>query len=444
MQKLLNPIELRILILSLVVTLLATWGMVVAAERNNTDMTTLTGDARGYMLLAENITSYHMFSMAKEEPFYPESFRAPGYPGFLAMLFAIFGNWTLILFAQAALVSVAPLLLYKLFSPYYERPAYWGSIIFIFEPIRLFLSASLLSDPFFVCVFLGSLVLLDTARRKGESDFIVLSGVALGLAILVRPIAMFLPLLYAVYLQYMIRPWKHGLRASVTLLCVVAVCVGPWMYRNYTYFGSWGISSVGSANLMLYNAPEFLKYHPDERGERFLRAFRTQQDSLPREDALSLARTPVFNWAFREVIRGHEVSYAVFHVVKTIPFFLTDGLRDTVRLFGVEVGNIPNISTTLMKGDVKQIVGYLTRGGLPITLLLLGSGFWALVCGLYAYASVRLLLVRKWGLVISMTCLVCYFALLTGPVSNARYRVPVEGFLLVIALIPFYRNHYAK
>lgn len=423
--------EVGLSLISLLVGSIAFFGMYARAQSQGIDFVTLTGDASGYVTLASNLLEHHAFSFSAEAPFTPDSFRAPGYPLLLAGLFALTHDWLTVLVVQMILVSAAPLLLYLLLKPYHERAAWWAAFIFIFEPIRLFLSASLLSDAPFLCLLLLSLIALDWARRTRQIRYTCLAGCFLGVSILMRPIAMFLPLLYAIFIFVCIRPRMQALQAVALLLIAVSVCTVPWMVRNYRTFGSWQLASVGTANLVIYNAPAYLAYAPDTRAETVLRQFNESQAALPSLEALSLARSDAFARTFRDIIHGHELSYLLFHVMKTAPFFLTDGLRDTVRLFNVDIGRMPNISTALLKGDIALVLSYVASGGLPIGLLVLGVGFWGVVTALWALALVGI--VRRsvaQPMVLLAMVLVLYFALLTGPVSSARYRLPVAGFLL--------------
>ncbi len=425
---------LTVALVSSVASILAYVIVVFAAWHQGLDPVTLTGDAKGYLQLAQNLLTTHTFSFSTQAPFALESFRAPGYPFFLALLYAVFGSWLSVLFVQAAIVSAAPVLLYILFRPYHERVAFWGSMLFAIEPIRLFLSVSLLSDALYVCLFLLSLVLLEQGIQQERRNYFVLSGLALGVSILVRPIAIFLPILYAGYLLFLGRFSRQSMISSMALCTACFIVIFPWMLRNHANFGSWNISSVGSANLMIYNAPAFLQYRPDVRGQEVMERFQQEQSALPRSDALSLVRSSVFTNTFFDVIRGHEITYGIFHVAKTLPFFVTDGLRDTVRLFNVDVGTMPNISTALLHGDIGLVVQYLRTGGLATTLLIFGSGFWIVVTFLYGYTVVIVLRKRLYKLALLLVAPMLYFALLTGPVSNARYRLPVEGILLVAAV----------
>lgn len=429
---------LIILFISIAATILGFAAVVGIAYSKGLDPISLTGDSKGYIILAQNLAEHHVFSVSQSAPFAPESFRAPGYPLFLAMLFALFGASVFALFVHALITGIAPVLLFMLTRSLHERAAFWASALFAFEPVRLFLSASFLSDALFAVLFLASLVALEWGRERLSYGWLAAVGLLLGLMILVRPIAIFLPIVYAGYVALRMRPFAIAVRHVALMCALVLVVVFPWMYRNHALFGSWNVSSVGNANLMLYNAPEFLKWHPDSRAQEILNVFNAEQVSLPREDAISLTRSEVFTSTFREIIRGNELSYVFFHIVKSIPFFVTDGLRDTIRLLHVDIGSMPNISTALMRGDVGTLFGYLLSGGLPIALLVIGSGFWGIVTLLFASESIRAL-IRRDVFPLFLALLVCYFAFLTGPVSNARYRVPVEGLMVALAIVVGHR-----
>jgi len=436
---------LIVTIVSVVATLISCGALVYFAKNAGLDPVRLTGDANGYVKLAYNLLNNGVFSIEPVEPFFPQSFRTPGYPTFLAGLLAIFSSEILVLFVQGLIVSAAAPFLYLLFRPYHERGAFWGSLIFALEPVHLFLSASFLSDALFTTLFLLSLLLLEYVRLHASFTGCAVVGVVSGLLILVRPIAILLPLLYALYLIVRYTNLRKAILGAL-LVCVFALLtVFPWAYRNHRHFGSWSLSSVSSFNLVFYNASEFLKWKPNDSAKATLDAFRTEQGSLNSSYAFSLYRAGAAKDIFVQTIGGHEIEYALFHVAKTIPFFISDGLRDTIRLFKVDLGTPPNITTAVLRGDIATVFSYVTHGGLGILLLAIGSGFWAVILLLFGFESIRALVRREWFPTLFIITLVAYFALLTGPVSNARYRLPVEGFILVfasISLVRWYDTHY--
>src|SRR3989344_3594194 len=268
--------RLRLIALISLCTTLAGFAIVVGmAYAKSLDPISLTGDSKGYILLAQNLLEHHVFSLS--EPSYaPESFRSPGYPVFLAGLFALFGVSLMALFVHALIMSLAPILLYLLTRPHHERAAFLGAIVFAFEPVRMFLSSSFLSDALFTVLFLASLIALEKGRESASWRWFGASGLLLGMMILVRPIAIFLPLVYGAYIFIRVRPLPTAVLRATVVAGLSLVVIFPWIYRNHVVFGSWNVSSVGAANLVLYNAPEFLKWKPDPSAQAILDAFKTE------------------------------------------------------------------------------------------------------------------------------------------------------------------------
>jgi len=411
------------------------------AKAAGVEPVSVTGDSRGYILLAQNLLQHGVFSLSHHAPFVPESFRAPGYPFFLAALLVVVQSTTAALVIQTILLAVAPVLLYILIRPLGERGAFWSAIVFALEPVRLFYSASLLSDTLFMCALLLSLIVLLKAVERSSWQLYALCGALCGAGVLMRPIAILLPVIYALYALYSIR--SH--RSVVAVLLAAALLVAlPWSLRNHALFGSWNISSVGTANLVLYNAPEFVAFTDDAHGREILAEFKAKQAALPPEEQLSLARSGLFVSTFFAVINGHELSYALFHIYKTIPFFLTDGLRDILRLFNVDIGGLPNLSSALARGNLRVITDYILRGGVGIMLFGVGVLFWTCASVLSAWHLWRAVRGRAPRVWILFAAVVLYFALLTGPVSNARYRLPVEGLLIAAACCFVTQKLYTK
>src|SRR6266568_9229856 len=50
------------------------------------------GDGRVYAQIARNVLEQHVYSHADEPPYEPSLIRAPGYPLFLAAIYAVFGH----------------------------------------------------------------------------------------------------------------------------------------------------------------------------------------------------------------------------------------------------------------------------------------------------------------------------------------------------------------
>lgn len=435
--------ESKILLLSLAVQTVVFFILFSLAASRGLEFTEFRGDARAYQVLAENIVGYRVFSLSPSAPFSPESFRSPGYPLFLAALLLTTRSWFITLFIQGLLVSFAPLLLYCIGKRLHERAAFAASIFFIFEPARLFLSNSLLTDAFFTLILFVSLfILFNLQSSYGHS---ILSGVLLGTSALIRPIALYLPLVFVPFLWFIqsrpkevefVLARKRKIGLVVLFLVGFFVSIFPWSLRNKILFDSWQLSSVASSNLATYNVPEFVRYKTGVSTELSAELRKLDEGVGPLE-ARSLSRIGVLNRFSKKYIYEDPFGYLRFHLVKTIPFFVTDGLRDIARSLNLLADAPINFSTLIVRGDFAKIAGFFREGGAAIVLFLLGFVFWILVSflaflgvlkGVFRMENARSTILFFAGLIL-------YFALLTGPVSNARYRLPVEGLMLFLASI---------
>src|SRR6185437_16542785 len=59
-----------------------------------------SNDAYQYALLGENLVNHQVFSESTSSPYIPDTFRTPGYPVFIALLFAVFGSLYAVLVVQ--------------------------------------------------------------------------------------------------------------------------------------------------------------------------------------------------------------------------------------------------------------------------------------------------------------------------------------------------------
>lgn len=390
-----------------------------AAHNPAIDPTAVTGDMKAFRLLGENIVRHGQFSLSMNAPFFPESFRSPGFPAVLAFLYFFTRSWHVVLFLHACIAALVPVLLYMMLRRWDDRIAYWAALIFALEPNRMWVSATLLSESVFTLFLLGSLYFVTESNSSRRRT--IYAGVLVGFAVLTRPVAFFLPILYALYFILTVRPVKESFIRGGILICTSIFIVFPWAYRNHTLFDSWQISSVGSFNMAYYNANEFYR---QAHGAYFVEKPSTLE-------GLSLFHINDFNKITAEVVGKDFLGYVKFHLIKTVPFFLTDGYRDIVRVLGGPIATLPNITGLLLKGSIIELGGALRDNIFATSLLILGSAFW-LICLLglcYAvFDALRGSAGVRWDTLL-LVLVVLAFAILSGPVSNARYRVPVSGFL---------------
>ncbi|MFQ6101011.1 MAG: ArnT family glycosyltransferase [Anaerolineae bacterium] len=194
------------------------------------------------------------------------SFRAPGYPGFLALVYAISGvgrhRFFAARLAQALLgAALAPLtwaLARQVGSR--ERVARWAAVIVAVFPLLVVYPLALATENLFIPLLALALVLTLWAGQQGRARDHVLAGLVLGLATLTRSIAAGFVPLAALWLWRVSREKRAGFRHSVLLILCFLLVTMPWAARNTRLHGrlTWIETTLG------YNM--YLGYHPQSTG----------------------------------------------------------------------------------------------------------------------------------------------------------------------------------
>jgi hypothetical protein len=166
----------------------------------------------------------------------PTAFRPPGYPMFLAGVYAVTGGGpgagrvaqALLGTVIVALIGLIALQLWGM-----RAKVVASGIAAVYPPLVL-VGATLLSEPLFVVLLLGATAAALAHRRAGRGvRWALAAGVLAGLAWLTRSLALlaFLPL---AWLLWDGRPrWSRAaLAAPATFLAAAALVVAPWTARN--------------------------------------------------------------------------------------------------------------------------------------------------------------------------------------------------------------------
>ena len=184
-------------------------------------------------------------NMAKGEgyalvPGRPTSFRAPGFPIFLAAIYSVsYENYFLVYLMQAlvgALTCGITYLLARELLP--ERAARASGILAAVYFPSIYNGTLLLSEPLFsACLALGVLLFIRHLRIGGLLQ-IIAAGLALGAGTLVRPFALLmLPALAALLAVWMWRNQRVRILPLIVFSVAFLALVLPWTARNYAVHG---------------------------------------------------------------------------------------------------------------------------------------------------------------------------------------------------------------
>lgn len=407
----------------------------------------LGGDSTEYFYLGRNLLQYRAFTLEPDKPLpviagapqigkhglFPESFRTPGYPVFVAFFYGITRSLFVVSVIQMLVSAFSVVLLYKIAQRFLsERASRITAGLFAIEPSSVFYAGIILSDTVFVFLLLAVIWIFLNHKDNPAYWKMLCAGIAFGFAILVRPVAQFLPILFAGLLFFQFRIFSKYLWKYIGYFFVgFLLLVFPWLARNYYHFQSWQLSSVSAITAYVYNVPSFYAAERGLNQDEVIEFFKSRYGEFNLRDR-SLLNAKEMQKSAVAIIKTDPAGYAKFHLLKTIPFFLTDGIRDPLRLIRLLKGGEPNLSSLLASGNIREITRLIFSGESNFNFFLVGFAFWS-AASLGFFASIIFSWKRhdrSWLWFFAL--LVFYFAILTGPVSSGRYRMPAAPFLLML------------
>lgn len=182
------------------------------------------------------------------------AYRPPGYPLILAGIYHLFGH----LPHLAAAFNIIPSLIIILLTFFIgnhlfgARIAKLSALIMALFPSQILYCNLLASEVFFTAILYLALYLI--LKKTGARE-IAIAGVFIGLAALIRPIALVVPASVVGYLILNRYKPRVIVVLMIILLAAVTVTVFPWMSRNYIKKGKLTISTITGINLLAGNSP---------------------------------------------------------------------------------------------------------------------------------------------------------------------------------------------
>ena len=235
-------------------------------------------------LSAADQASYEMGYLVQDSPSYLEPavylvkgqipqavslIRPIGYPAFLALLGL---DFTYILYVQALVLSIIPVCTFFLVrvSTGYNRLGFGAGMVSAISPTGIAVGSMVASDALFAALFAVLFTTLVYGTLRNSLRWILISAIASGLAILVRPILLFWPVVSVMVsaliagsrdgLRNGLRPWlqicKGRLAQLLVLFFIPTVFMVSWAEANYAKNGLFTVSIMGDLTLREYLAVE--------------------------------------------------------------------------------------------------------------------------------------------------------------------------------------------
>ena len=390
----------------------------------------LIGDAIGYQELALGIADswdYESFG----------TFRTPGYPTFMAMLYALFGPepW-IVLLAQVLLNCCALVLLYLWADLVVGRKvALIAAFIYAIEPHVVLYTSVLYSDTLFALCILAAMLSLTYGHKTARVSFIFLCGALLGVAALLKPVAQYFPLV-GVGVVLLLPKAKAAFRpkAAFALVFAFALVISPWIQRNYQEYRHIGLATIQGSNLIKWN----VAFTEVARTGRPVDEVRADFAEIARErgvieDGNPFANSDIYTAVAMDYIKANKMRYAARHLKGITNMYLNIATARFSSHLGLDTGAF-DYEFFASPGIDQMVRGFLAaKTPHEIIMAFIVGGLLLLIYMAAAVGLISLIRARKWLCLLIGLGVIAYFSVITGVIGLVRYKLPIIPFYLVFS-----------
>jgi len=397
----------------------------------------LRPDSALFMTLADNLLEHHIFSGAVEAPFEYHAHRTPGFPFFLALLkYLGIGSPYWVVFWQELIYGLSLGIFYHLGKPLFgKKITRIGLLFLLFEPSGIAYSKLILSEILFLPFFITGILLIGHYLQNLKWHYLIISGLILGIAILVRPALMYFPIvIFFTLILFSIRSrqrWRH----AIFFLLTVILTVSPWVSRNYQQFGGFFLSLQQSSTLAYWHVPfvwESAKGIPFLKGQKNIRSkVLTIKKQYKEKHGYPLPKMDIYKTE-RDIalleLKKHPTDHYLqwfYGALKTSMGVNLTSLYLTLKIKSGKM-DILRIQEVVF---YKKILEYLKSQDKSILFVLVIRVLIAIFSLFGAIAIIK----RKNCFLWIMMLANFYFIFIPGPMGNPRFRFPIEVFWFIQA-----------
>lgn len=423
-------------------------------------------DAIRYDRLANNLIDEHTYSRDTVPPFRPESFVPPGYPVFIAFFYSIFGRSLIpIILGQLILSCIIGILVFLFAEKFTQnrKIALFSGILFGLSPNIAFHSTKLISESLFTFLLFLSLYLLLLELKKPPEIFqtsnsatpyrLLIAGFFFGLATYVRTIAIYFPILILIALSIFYRKYHFRFKDIFLFITIYFILLFPWLIRNASIFKRPVFATTAEVNIFLYNAPTVIA---SKKNISLVAARETIWSEVKRlfiqnpnlDTVNEVIRAQIGARVGLKYIFRSPFTYAKIHLTSfLLNFIVPIGISPLIQyLTGkplTEIGLRPRVMQDALafvaKGKISQALNLVIKERFhnlsPIGFIIL---FWAAFFQLFIMIGAIISLWYNFKKVFILLLPILYFTLTTGPVCDARLRMPIEPLLIMLATIGYF------
>ena len=390
----------------------------------------LREDSQEYASLSDSIISGKGFIFDGKA----ETLRAPGYPAFVA-IFKSFGGYFSVTFIQIILVFLISILIRGLGVLFFSRKVgEMSAIIFLLNPVTLYLSLVILTDILFLFLFLLGFYIVASLNKENIYK-IILASLLFGIAIYVRPMGIFaLPIFIAPFFISKLS-FRDKLKSIIIMVGIIFLTVLPWIIRNYRLTGVTDFSSFKAINLAYYAVPLFLSHinHTSIAEERIILE---KKIGIPQDEWKNLKYSEQVSGVAEKIILSHPFSYFIYHTESSIPFLFSSPIQEVLNTYRSSM----DIRVPFESGAVY----YLMNKEWKLFFYSITKDWWKMIeriimIFMYAIALYGFWKEKRSLYVWIFLFIPIYLMLLAGSAGNARYAIQALPFILLLFSSGFWR-----
>lgn len=413
------------------------------------------------LVLNGDAVQYHYLGIAllKTFGFADNVFRTPGYPAFIALIYAVFGiHPYIVLLFQIFLSVVSVYYVFKIGELSFNRKVgLLAAFIMALDPHQITFASWLFSDTFFALLFILTVYYFTKGMLQRNFRSILISAVILGVNVLTKPVIQFFPIaLILLCLIWIKLDLKTRLKYSLVYLLIPFFIALPWLLRNQIKYKHFAISSIVGFDKLVYSVPltEHSLTHKSDGAiiDSFLTKIKTenpQLKNLPDSAAriwsnLAFETTDVYGKYADEYLKTHRAAYLKLHFIGMVKLMLNMGTQNMLDKLHVENKKWSDEVryTTGIFQLAKKFV--LTKSPAEVVLGLFIVSF-LILCYLYGFIGVFYTLKNKEYLLLFLFGgAVLYFLLIYGKLPIVRFKLPITAMYSILSGYGFYCFHLLK
>jgi len=401
------------------------------------------GDQVEYIALGRMLYDQFQF----DETFYTS--RMPLYPAFISLILKFYNNLNFVILIQHLVGLSFIIIAYNIGLIYSKEIAFISGILcslnlnFITHA-NFFLTETLFGLFFFIFLFF-SIHFLKFFKIK----FLLFSGIFLGLSVLVRPLVIYLPIVFLIFLVFAKYNFKKKFLAIFVFLITFYATIFPWMFHNYKLHGHFALTTSVASNVSGWYLP-----HIDQFEKKInLSEARIQSNNAWKNYKKDLKPEVIEDYfeLDKEAKKYFFNTIKEYRVTSIVQAWFWGGMKNILSPPFVDFATLFKINhssfyDTPGNSFVKQAFNFIFFNSniyysfiLIFGILLIIIFRFVQLFGIFHYFK------KDKYLLLFLISIIIYFLFVSGPIGYAKYRFPLEIiFILLTSKGIFYFDQLKK